>query len=197
MANLLFDLYGVLIKHRTDGVRRDVEKRLGVDENHRDALWDAYHRLREPLDLGAISDQEWWATVARTAGLEDFPIEEAIQAEKDTLLIPHEDAVSLVRELIAQGHTVGVLSNIPHVLAEGLVDKHAWFKEFHSVTFSCDIHAVKPDHAAYARAVADLGTKPSETIFFDDTLGNVEAARAFGLRAVHYTGVQSITDTLA
>lgn len=191
MANFLFDLYGVLIKHRTDSDRRVVERRLGIDAEHRQAFWDAYHDLREPLDRGTVSDKQWWEDVARASGT-SFDIADAIKTETDTLLFAHEDAVAAARDLIKEGHRVGVLSNIPHVLATGLVNEHPWFDEFYSVTFSCDIHAIKPEPEAFYKALAALGTEPADTIFFDDTAVNVHAARELGMTGVLYRTVADI-----
>lgn len=194
---LLFDLYGVLIRHRTDADRRGVEASLHVPESHRQAFWDAYHDLRVPLDTGEVSDAEWWQEVARVAKLPDLSIEDAIASETATLLRIHEAAVAEVRDLIAAGWHVGVLSNIPHVLGNGLKQRYPWFEDFASVTFSCDIGVVKPEAAAYQAALDALGTPAADTIFFDDTLKNVTAAQDFGLQAVHYTSVADIRNAVA
>lgn len=194
---LLFDLYGVLVRHRKDEDRRGVEAFLEVPESHRQAFWDAYHDLRAPLDKGEIGDHAWWKQVAEVADLPNLHIENAIQTETATLLRIHEEAVAEVRQLISEGWRVGVLSNIPHVLGKGLLNKYNWFQEFHSVTYSCDIGEVKPEPAAYQAALDQLGTEAADTIFFDDTLGNVTAARDFGLQAVHYHDVADIRQAVA
>ncbi|MDO4928108.1 MAG: HAD-IA family hydrolase [Corynebacterium sp.] len=194
---LLFDLYGVLIRHRKDEDRRAVEASLGLPAEKRQVFWDAYHELRAPLDKGEVTDYVWWQEVAASADLPELNIDAAIQSETATLLRPHEESVAMVRELIAEGWRIGVLSNIPHILGNGLKDKHTWFQEFHSVTYSCDIGEVKPEPAAYEVALHDLGSEAANTIFFDDTLANVTAAEEFGLQAVHYTEPADIARAVA
>ncbi len=42
----------------------------------------------------------------------------------------------------------------------------------------------------------DIGVPPADILFLDDTLENVEGARAAGLRAVHVKGPQDVRDAL-
>ena len=44
-----------------------------------------------------------------------------------------------------------------------------------------------PDAAFFNLCLERLGTRAEETLFVDDSLRNVEAARNMGMRGVHYT----------
>jgi len=55
----------------------------------------------------------------------------------------------------------------------------------------------KPEPAAFAHIAKEIGVPPGRILFFDDTLGHVEAARAYGLQAVHVTSDETVRDTLA
>jgi len=46
-------------------------------------------------------------------------------------------------------------------------------------------------------AAADLGVRLDRILFFDDTLENVEGARAIGIQAVHVQSVDDIEHNLA
>jgi putative hydrolase of the HAD superfamily len=54
------------------------------------------------------------------------------------------------------------------------------------VIISAEEKIAKPDERIYRIAVDRLGVQPEETIFVDDLLPNVEAARQFGMQAVHF-----------
>jgi len=62
---------------------------------------------------------------------------------------------------------------------------------------SCDIGLRKPEAAAFAHIVSEIGVPASRILFFDDTLENVEGARACGLQAVHVTSDETVKETLA
>ena len=55
----------------------------------------------------------------------------------------------------------------------------------------------KPDPRIYALALTRCRLDPARTVFVDDLVINVEAARASGLRALHFTGPEKLRAELA
>ena len=62
---------------------------------------------------------------------------------------------------------------------------------FREVFVSCDLGLRKPEAAAFRYVAAFIGSEPENTLFFDDTRENVDAARDIGMSAIH---VRSIAD---
>ena len=62
---------------------------------------------------------------------------------------------------------------------------------------SCEIGACKPSDAAFAAVEAALGMAAQQILFIDDTLANVEAARARGWDAIHFTANAALVAELA
>ena len=58
---------------------------------------------------------------------------------------------------------------------------------FRTVFTSCTIGHRKPEPAAFDHVTGTVGVPAARILFFDDTLENVEGARACGLQAVHVT----------
>ena len=58
---------------------------------------------------------------------------------------------------------------------------------FRKVFASHEMGLRKPEPAAFAHIVKETGVPAERILFFDDSLGHVEAARACGLQAVHVT----------
>lgn len=56
---------------------------------------------------------------------------------------------------------------------------------------------VKPDAACFAAALEACGAQPSAVAFFDDSVTNVAAARAVGMRAFHVNGLSEVANALA
>jgi FMN phosphatase YigB (HAD superfamily) len=44
----------------------------------------------------------------------------------------------------------------------------------------------KPERGIYELTCSRMGIEPGEAVFIDDNLDNVEAARAYGMEAVHF-----------
>ncbi|MEJ5927900.1 HAD family phosphatase [Corynebacterium sp. H128] len=189
--NLLFDLYGVLLKTQSPSALKALEDATGSGPE----LWPVYWDLRPDFDAGRVTAEEYWEQVKQRLQLEAFDVQQAIEADYAGWLEPDPEMVDLVTSLGEQ-HRVGLLSNIPEGLAERVKERHTWLRDFHSVAMSCDIKVEKPDPEAYRKALELLGTKPEETHFFDDNEANVAAAEEFGLIAHHFTGVETLKAVL-
>lgn len=68
---------------------------------------------------------------------------------------------------------------------------------FREVFLSSSIGLRKPDAEAYDHVVKAIGLPASRIVFFDDSLGNIEGARAYGLKAVHVTQPDDVAKALA
>ncbi|MNC96516.1 Alpha-D-glucose-1-phosphate phosphatase YihX [compost metagenome] len=67
---------------------------------------------------------------------------------------------------------------------------------FRRVFVSCEIGKRKPDAEAFRAVAADMGFPESRILFFDDSLENVEGARAVGMRAVHVKSIADVENVL-
>lgn len=182
MRAIVFDLFGVIALRQTSEDRRRLEEISGIDP---DAFWEAYWALRKPYDAGQ-SSREYWAAVADRLGIGFRPETVAALIETDLASWTHADPamVELVGELAADGHRLGLLSNIIADLVPVFEAKHAsWLAHFTARTYSCEIGVAKPDLPAYRIAADRLGVAPSECLFFDDTESYVQGAREAGMRA--------------
>ncbi len=68
---------------------------------------------------------------------------------------------------------------------------------FRKVFTSHDLGLRKPEPAAFARVVSEIGVPAGRILFFDNSAENVAGARASGLQAVHVTSDTTVADTLA
>jgi putative hydrolase of the HAD superfamily len=102
----------------------------------------------------------------------------------------HADTLVLVRELRAAG--IGVHLASTQEVGRAAVMRRLYDREVDSAYFSCDLGAVKTDPAFFRTVLADLGLRPEETCFVDDTVANVDVARNVGIPAVHWRHDQGI-----
>jgi 2-haloacid dehalogenase len=109
-------------------------------------------------------------------------------------MVPHayEDSVALMLELIEAGHDVTMLTNFA---ADTFVEARAKFpflERPRGVTVSGEIGMIKPDRRIFDHHVQHFGLDPAATIFIDDSLKNVEGARAAGWHAVHFQNAEAL-----
>lgn len=67
---------------------------------------------------------------------------------------------------------------------------------FREMFLSSNIGLRKPDAEAYDHVVKAIGAPASRILFFDDSVANIEGARARGLRAVHVTSMDDVARAL-
>ncbi|MBT4823978.1 HAD-IA family hydrolase [Candidatus Woesearchaeota archaeon] len=59
---------------------------------------------------------------------------------------------------------------------------------FNEVVYSWEAEAIKPSAKSFQAVCSRLGVPPKKCLFVDDCLANIEAAREFGMKAVHFKG---------
>ena len=97
-----------------------------------------------------------------------------------------EDVVDLVREVRAHGLRTAVVTNNIKEFSAAWRELLPVAELFDLVVDSCEEGVRKPDPRIFATALERLGgIAPERAVFLDDAPGNVAAARALGLHAIH------------
>lgn len=192
---VLFD-YGLVLSGPPDPVawrRMEIILNTGNDELH-----SAYWRHRLDYDLGVLNGVSFWRTIG--AELEHPPSENELvgllQADVDLWTQPNQPMIDWAAALQDAGISTGILSNMPDAMEAGIVARSAWIARFQHSTFSHNLGIVKPDERIYRHAIAAVGEPAEATLFIDDRIENVDAARAVGLQAIQYTGHEEFLRTL-
>ena len=107
-----------------------------------------------------------------------------------------DGTVAILEELHARGVPLYGLTNwsaetFPHALK-----RFAFFQRFRGIVVSGRIKLKKPDPRIFAHLVTTHSLAPSETVFIDDSFKNVEAAKAAGLHALHFTDPERLAADL-
>ena len=98
----------------------------------------------------------------------------------------HWMVVHKIRELKARGFRLGLLTNNVKEFGEHWRTMFPLEELFEEVVDSSHVGMRKPERGIYELTCTRMGVAPTETIFVDDNLDNVEAARAYGMEAVHF-----------
>ena len=137
------------------------------------------------FDLGQVDEATLAQRIAARIGVPIGPVRRIIDA-----IPPHLEAqagtVALYQRLRAAGHRLFYLSNMPRPYADHLERSYAFVGAFDDGIFSGRVGLMKPHDAIFALAEQRFALDPAQTLFIDDHLGNVQAARRRGWRALHF-----------
>jgi epoxide hydrolase-like predicted phosphatase len=180
---VLFDFGGVLVRTRSQHLRMAWEQRLGLRPGEASEIVFGGESGRA-AQHGWISDAGHWGYIQRRLGLDDatlaqFRREFFAEDGIDT------DLLAYVNRLRSR-YRIGLLSNATDD-ARRFFNRSGIAEYFDAIVISGEEGVMKPDERIYHIALARLGVEPGETVFVDDFIENVEAARALGMAAVHFT----------
>lgn len=198
--NLMFDLGGVIMT---------IERQRAVDALKAIGVTDADDLLGEygqkgiflDLELGNVTPAQWRDALRShisIPGITDRQIDDAFC--RFLIGIPEQRLAQL--DDLHRRHRLYLLSNTNAVMWDAVIlDQfrkagHDISYYFDGVITSFECHAYKPDAEIFSKACAKFGIKPSDTIFFDDSLANVEAARALGFDGIHVTDTRDFRTLL-
>jgi 2-haloacid dehalogenase len=113
-------------------------------------------------------------------------------------MVPHayEDSVAIMTGLIDAGHDVTMLTNFAADTFREARERFDFLNRPRGVTVSGEIGLLKPDVAIYERHARDFGLDPAASVFIDDSIKNVEGARAAGWQGIHFTGAERLRQDL-
>jgi putative hydrolase of the HAD superfamily len=97
----------------------------------------------------------------------------------------------------ANGFTVFLATNQEHHRARYLMEQLGLAAHVDGIVYSAALGHKKPSPAYFELAHALVKAAPHEVVFLDDKQENIDAARTFGWRAIHWTGGQRLNDEIA
>jgi epoxide hydrolase-like predicted phosphatase len=98
----------------------------------------------------------------------------------------HWMVVHKIRDLKGRGLRLGLLTNNVKEFGEHWRTMFPLEELFEEVVDSSHVGMRKPERGIYELTCSRMGIEPGEAVFIDDNLDNVEAARAYGMEAVHF-----------
>jgi 2-haloacid dehalogenase len=107
------------------------------------------------------------------------------------------ETVQILAELRARGHRLFALTNWSaetFPMAQGRFPFLQWFED---IVVSGEVKLAKPDPRIYRLALERNRLRAETTLFVDDAMHNVQAARALGLPAIHFQSPQTLRAELA
>jgi epoxide hydrolase-like predicted phosphatase len=179
---VIWDFGGVLVRTEDYEPRRRWAERLGMSLAELAILVFGIRDMR--AQRGDISVDEQWEAARSQLDLD----QETFDAMLDDFFagdVLDEALIERIRALKPKRKTA-ILSNAFGNLRAYLNDELHIADAFDEIIISAELGVTKPDARIYHLALEKLAVQPQEAVFIDDTLENVEGARAVGMHAIHF-----------
>lgn len=132
----------------------------------------------------------------------EFPSEEPlIRAfrQRWITMVPSaiDQNVALMHDLIENGKDVTLLTNFAADTFREAQEKFAFLSAPRGATVSAHCGLLKPEKEIFALHDKTFNLTPKQTLFVDDVMKNVDAARDHGWHAIHYSKDLDLKDAIA
>jgi epoxide hydrolase-like predicted phosphatase len=180
---VFIDFGGVIMRTEDKGPRTRQAERLGMTFRDLEKIFfesDTSQRA----STGEIPEEAHWQAVAEALGVSrqesDKITAEFFSGDRaDTTLL------DFLRSLRPE-RKVSLISNAWSGL-RAFITRQKFEDVFDEMIISAEVGLIKPDPRIYRFALEKIGAQPEESVFLDDVLINVEAARSVGMSAIHFT----------
>lgn len=181
----VFDMGGVVLRDFDVGPWIAEELKISTESFYRLA-----GRNFLLLSDGKIEVAEFWRRFSHAYGRE---VREELFGKYFTPEIDGE-TVEVIKKLKTEARVVcGTNTVEPHYR---YLQNRGDYQLFHRVYASNQVGFSKPSAQFFQHILAHEGVLPQETVFIDDTLENVVAADALGIKAIHFTNASALEERL-
>lgn len=195
MKNVIFDLGAVLIEWDPALAFADIFTTREAAEDWLDRIdFHSWNRFQD----GGRSFQDGLAVARAGHGDEIRHLEGYLDAFPLTIDTPVPGTWEIAEALLARGVPLYAITNWsadswPHALA-----RYPRLEQiFSDIVVSGQVKQLKPAAPIYRLLMDRNGLEAGDCIFIDDSMANVEGARAVGMDAIHFTGAEALGRELA
>jgi 2-haloacid dehalogenase len=100
--------------------------------------------------------------------------------------------VEVLAELRGAGIRLVALSNWSSETFPVARSRFDFLEWFEGIVISGDVGVNKPDRRIFEHLVEQFSIEPNTALFIDDTLANVDAAKALGFRVIEFTDARAL-----
>lgn len=107
-----------------------------------------------------------------------------------------EELVQYIQELRGRGVKCYLATNQEKYRVQYMLDKMGFSQCFDKIYASAHLGYRKPAMEFYTKVTEDLGLDKEEILFWDDTQGNIEAAKDFGIKTELYLSFEDFKNKM-
>lgn len=194
IKNIIFDVGKVLVEWDCDTAFR----KLGFDETTLQAVAEATVRSADwnEFDRSVLNDEEQLALFIKKAP----EYEKEIRLFWENIALPiyqYDYACTWIQALKRNGYHIYILSNYSRWTYEHTKEALSFLEDVNGTVFSFEVHQIKPEPEIYQSLLKRYQLKPSECVFLDDRLENLDAAREQGINVIQFESYGQAVQELA
>ena len=182
---IFFDFGGVLAEEGFKEGLMTIGKEKGFDPDH-------FFKILSELVYqtgyvtGSSDEHAYWNAVREKTGVtgDDKKLREEVL--KRLKLRP--EMMEVVKKIKSSGFIVAILSDQTNWL-DDLNQRTPFYQHFDHVFNSFYLKKTKRDPSLFRDICVQLGLKPEEILFVDDSPDNIKRAASEGLKTIHFKGV--------
>ena len=195
IKNVIFDLGGVLIDWNPDKVYKDVfnndsKKMIHFYDKICTQDWnenqDAGYPMAKATEERVALFPEYEKEIRMFYGRWDDMLGDQIQGTVDILKELSDDP----------NYKVVALTNWSHETFPKAIAKFSFLQWFEGILVSGEEKTRKPFPEIYELTLSKFNLKAGESLFIDDNLRNIEAARKFGIHSIHFQSPEQLNKGL-
>jgi epoxide hydrolase-like predicted phosphatase len=192
IRTVFIDFGGVIMRTEDKGPRSRQAEQLGMTSRELEKIiFESESSQR--ASTGEIPEETHWQAVAKNLGVNQPEADKIVDAffsgdRADATLL------DFLRSL-RPDRKVGLISNAWSGL-RAFITRQKFEDVFDEMIISAEVGVIKPDPRIYRLALEKLGAKPEESVFLDDVMVNVEAARSVGMSAIQFTQPEKALEEL-
>jgi putative hydrolase of the HAD superfamily len=182
LKNIVFDIGNVLISFRPD----EFHRQRGLSSEKRGLyLKEIYHGPEwQMIDRGVMNTQEAVKAIAGRSSLKTQEIAGIFNLLEE-ILFPLTENGDLLKPLKKAGFRLYYLSNFAEEMFAKIRSKNHFFSYFDGGILSSTVKMLKPEPEIYHKLIQKYDITPTETLFIDDLLPNIEAAGVIGFQTIY------------
>ncbi len=183
---IIFD-YGGVIGSDAHNILFDACVNHGMNIDEAKKIW-AKHWLS--MEIGKQDAKDIWKSISEKIELGN------IIEEYESSISYNPKVIEVCKELKKKGYKMGVLANECKAWFKIKVQKAGLQEIFDVLVVSADIGIKKPKKEAFLRTLNSLNAKPTETLFVDNQIENIEAAKELCMQTIHYINPEQLKQDL-
>jgi epoxide hydrolase-like predicted phosphatase len=180
---VIFDFGGVLVGMVDDRPRLKLAEQLGVPLSRLDDLV-FFSSSAQKASIGAITVDMHWEAVREALGIKPDDLQSFLDQYWSADDVNWE-LLDFIKGL-HPAYKVGLLSNAWDNLRQTMHNRWNIDGLFDELVISAEVGMVKPDPRIFHLALEKLGVQPTDAVFIDDMVANVDAARQQGIAAIQF-----------
>lgn len=186
---VFFDIGNVLLHFDKAKVAESVRTVLNRPDCDVEAcFWTGSESVTAPSEAGRMTPKQTYEAFREKTGYRGgFHAFRTLWCEQFTINRPAARALAELSKALP----VYLLSNTNALHWEHFKKRYLFTRQAKGAVLSFEVGACKPDAAIYRAAVKMAGVPASACFFIDDLPANVEAARAFGMKAEVYSPMRA------